>query len=1548
MNSFQFALRGACAGLLGLVLALSAGSAGAAATTIAKLPVLNIDGTGTVKPNLMLLYDNSGSMGYTYTPDFVDDNTTCRGKLVMSSGTVACSVGHPPYNSPDFNRQYYNPKVRYLPAVYSDGTYYPSQTRTVTTGWTIVSTDAFGRNNSDLLGANVATSNLATNFPDLKWCTGTGTGNNININYNDCVFNTATYTYPSDAYSYGVSFGGNPYYYSIMAAEYCTDANMTTCVSTAVGADAPIGYPVPAKVRYCTTSALTVCQAKYVGNYKYPRFSNANSGVVGAYGTITIGAWLGTSGVNVTSVSVTESSGTVVISNGSVSASTNGNSTTRIATLATDLAASIIAKTGLVRQYTACVKTPTGNNSASVPTCGSLGITLATNGIVAVVPIICPANAANKAIGTCALVVDGSRNGWAVSAQSNVVQVSAVKPAIAKLVVSGSGKSNPVTSLSGLTLNGVSIMNPLSFSASTSSATAAAAIAAAISGPGVTALRGGANGACTTNTSTVCISTTTTLTSGQLLVVGTVANNNSLGFAPSATAAGTAAVNDTVPMTFAPIGAGSQVFGRVDIVPTRTSYPKDVKRTDCAGTTCTYDEEMTNFANWYTYYKSRNQMMKTAVGQAFNPLTANYNVGIASLSGASSGTIIARPRVFNAATRTTWFSSLYGMTASGGTPLRMALHTVGKMYSNTLSAVQTAGDEVVQFPCQQNFTFLTTDGYWNGDPSADVVSNDEVASTARFCSVGQGCVDPRSQTAASLSDVALYWYNGGSNGTGGSLRPLIEDMNKAGLVPAPAGENTHLHMNTYTLGLGVDGIMTYEDNYDTAPIPGGDFSNLINGVTTGCSWNNGGAYVWPDPVVTDTASNTIQTRVDDLWHAAINGHGKYFRASEPTQVVSGLQSALSNIASRVGAASAASTSSPNISQADNDVFSNTFATVKWYGVLTDKKVDIVTGATLPTEIWNTSNTVGTMVAAATDTRVIKMLNPVNRTLKDFTYANMTATEKTWFDNKCTELAQCVNLATADRAIVNTGATIVNWLRGQQQYANDVMLRAYGKSDTALPIVLGDIASSKPAYVRDPRRSYLTAGYSEFKAAKASRQANVYVAANDGMLHAFDAVTGNERWAYVPRITMKKLYIQASTTYGSNHQYTTDGSPEVSDVQINGVWKSVLVAGLNGGGRGFYAVDVTDPLAPVALWETCADNAVCTDGNYEPEMGLSFGNPQMGLWKPSAAEAAKWVVFLTSGYNNIPGVEGGIGGSGAGWLMIVDIATGQVLSKVSTGSGDTATPSGLTRITGITANPVTDPLITYVYGGDVLGQMWRFDLTAAGAPTVLRMGNAGTLQPITTRPDVTLCAVSSTANGVTTVTNKTVVTFGTGRLLDVSDVANADVQGLYVMRDTGTGIAAGTTAAQWRATMAQESMHKTTTNGVDAYTISGPDVNLAAQQGWYSDFNQNTGERVNLDVKIVKGTLNVVTTLPSASSTCSVGGKSNIYALDVCTAKGDTNNVIGAGLSSNSAAVGYVIVSTQSGSLKIKVTKADGTDETLSLGLPKTPVSRRAGWRRIQN
>jgi type IV pilus assembly protein PilY1 len=1566
-------------GAFALVVSLLAlpGTTLAAPTDIATLPILNLDDTGAVKPNLMLLYDNSGSMVSAFTPDYVDDGSTCRKFSSMAGGTISCLNGHPPFNSADFNRQYYDPKTLYLPPVDYKGVSYQSQDRKATTDWTVVSNDAFGVNKKNLLNVASDSTNLAAGFPDLNWCDANG----------NCSINSATYTYPNDTIFTSSNVFGNPYYYTIQVAEYCSDDNLTKCVTTPVGASAPAGFSKPAKVRWCDTTALTNCQAKYVGKFIYPRFSRPTGGTF-AYGTIMIGATIVTTSVDIRSVTVTEAGNKVVtITNGTTSAANGTTTPADQAKLAEALAASIVARTGLANQYTACVYKPAGT---VVKSCLSYGISLpVSNNMVAVIPLSCATGARGKS--DCTMLTDTSREGWKLTVDAPDAPVSGTKAAVATLAVDGqaANSTRSPSTLASLTLNKTALLTTaMTFAANASSAAVATAIADKINANKIAGITASVNCA-GTNNRTVCISTTASYAGGQVLAYGALTNKGTLSLTAKDTTAGVPPTSK-VPTTAVALGAGASVFVRTDIVPTNDSYPKADTRTDCmAAASCTYDEEMTNFANWYTYYRTRNQMMKTSVGLAFKSITDNFNVGIIDLFTAAKEGAMGIPRPFSGTNRQNWYTTLYGMNGDQSTPLRPALNAIGKMYANVSPyEIKETKSQAIQYPCQQNYTFMTTDGYWNGGAAKgltvdrktvldDPANNDNVENAQRFCLASTGCVDKSDQTYNSLADVALYWYNGGTNGVTSSLRTDLEPAS-GGIVPGKPGENTKLHMNTYTLGLGVDGVMKYEENYDVGAEQGGDFYKLTHGVQTGCPWNNGGPYVWPDPLTDVTSTSAAyQSRVDDLWHTAINGHGKYFSASSPSQVINGLRSALSNIIAHSGAAAAAATSTPNISLNDNDLFSNTFTTVQWSGELTDKKVDPITGVVGTDIIWNTSDTLGLRVGPASDTRKILMLDTVEGGFKDFVYDTLTDDEKKWFDGKCNLLAQCTSMTATQRDVANSGAAVVNWLRGQQQYANGIVFRAYGKraaagSAATVPLILGDIASSKPAYVREPRKSYQVDGYSDFIVANAKRNPTVYVGANDGMLHAFDTKNGNELWAYMPRITMSKLYSQADTTYGTKHQYTVDGSPETGDVKIGGKWRTVLVSGLAGGGRGYFALDVTDPDNPAPLWETCADPKVCKGDNNEPELGLTFGNPQTGLWK-DATGPAKWVVFVTSGYNNIP--DGTSKGSGKGWLMILDIETGKVLKKVATLTGTAtdaaiaATPVGLARTTAITKNPNTDPLVTYIYGGDVQGQMWRFDLTPPGAPTVVKMGDAGVLQPITARPDVTYCEVTKTTNGVTSKINQVVVGFGTGRLLSVGDLSTKDQQSLYVLRDDSVDL---TKEALRGSSMAKQTLTKVEVKDQPTYyTAAGKAADLATQKGWYVDFDKLTGERVNLDPLIAQGGINVVTNTPDTSTSCKVGGSSILYTFDVCTGKvgssggsGSGNNsgtggtggsggsdgdggVAGRIIPGGAAAAGFSIVSTATG-LVAEVKLVNGVDVPIALDKLKKPVSRRSGWRRIRN
>ena len=133
-------------------------------------------------------------------------------------------------------------------------------------------------------------------------------------------------------------------------------------------------------------------------------------------------------------------------------------------------------------------------------------------------------------------------------------------------------------------------------------------------------------------------------------------------------------------------------------------------------------DERTNFANWYSYYRTRINMMKTATGLAFKPIGATYRVGFATMNN-NGGTDFINLNTFDAAQKLAWYNKLYATSAGSSTPLLGALADIGKMYAHKLSSKNgVTVTDPVQYSCQQNFTILSTDGFWNsqtGDTQLD-------------------------------------------------------------------------------------------------------------------------------------------------------------------------------------------------------------------------------------------------------------------------------------------------------------------------------------------------------------------------------------------------------------------------------------------------------------------------------------------------------------------------------------------------------------------------------------------------------------------------------------------------------------------------------------------------------------------------------------------------------------------------------------------------------------------------------------------------------------
>jgi type IV pilus assembly protein PilY1 len=975
-------------------------------------------------------------------------------------------------------------------------------------------------------------------------------------------------------------------------------------------------------------------------------------------------------------------------------------------------------------------------------------------------------------------------------------------------------------------------------------------------------------------------------------------------------------------------------FQRVDIMPSVLTYAGRPNRSDCVGApVCTYAEEMTNFANWYAYYRTRMQMMKTATGHAFIDLDDRYRIGFITIrpgnsvnSSAGAGNPVSPTRyqpvaTFDNAQKLVFFQKLYAATSGSFTPLREALARVGRYYAKKSDGINTgmntgstiggvADKDPVEYSCQQNFALLTTDGYWNTEEgrnlSGNSMSSTNVDNTnAGYAQRSDGAYDGGiASSTGTLADVSLYYYQTDlrtsalGNCTSGATGADVCGNN----VPTSTSDsNSTQHMVTFTLGL-VDGLMRYQSDYDTATTS--DFTK-IKSASTGCPWSGSGptgTCNWPVP------QQNLQSALDDLWHAAVNGRGRYYNARDPETLSFGLKNALSNVVSQVAAAAAAATSTPNINQFDNFVFSSTYRTVTWDGEVIARHIDPATGNVLPTIVWSAQSQLDAVPPAG---RKIYVRNGAS--FANFDFTSLPGGVQGFFSNRCSLLSQCTDLNAAQQTTVNDGTTLVNYLRGDKTNEPDL----FRPRDH----VLGDTVNAVPVYVSKPNFQFgdaVTPTYNAFKAAQASRPAALYVGANDGMLHAFSGATGAELWAYVPTMVMANMHLLADKNYSIKHKYFVDGTATVMDAYFSGAWHTVLVAGLNGGGTGYYALDVTDPANPLPLWEFCTDATLCTSA--DPNIGFTFGNPVITK-RPDGT----WVALLTSGYNNA---------DGQGWLYVLDLQTGVVLDKVSTLAGTAGTPSGLAKITAIANNFAVDNTVLSVYAGDLLGNVWKFDMSAS-PPTVQRLAlltdPGGVAQPITTRPEVTR------------IKTDLVLYVATGKYLGPSDlVSTPQTQTVYAFKDTSTDLGALRTLGGMKTNIP-------VVNPDDSVSIpSGFAVNWSVDLGWYVDLPR-PGERVNIDPQLVQGTLLVVSNQPDTNA-CSTGGQSFFYQFDYAnpTAVASSTNGTTLGTKIGSAvAVGLTVIKLPSGAVKALIPTADTQIQSFGVN-PNNPVgaTRRIGWRQL--
>ena len=848
--------------------------------------------------------------------------------------------------------------------------------------------------------------------------------------------------------------------------------------------------------------------------------------------------------------------------------------------------------------------------------------------------------------------------------------------------------------------------------------------------------------------------------------------------------------------------------------------------------TRTFDEEMTNYANWFAYYRTRIQAVKTVTSLVFNDLDDTYRVGFHTLTNQPT-TSFVNIQDFTPSQKAVWWAQLFGINIrlNVETPTLDAIARVGEYYKNgTEPSLQGSTDPII-LSCQKNWHMLFTDGLTNQPkiPSVTVGDTDKTIPSLPQAVLGLTPGQPwpplyrenSNPSSNSASDYTTFYW--------------VTDMRTTGAVATDNVPTSDVdpaswqHQNFAAMSLGTEG-----------KLPAGNQQITEDQLKAG-------TIQWPQPY--PTVNKPDESGVDDLWHAAINGRGRFVNAQSTDELRLGMGQILADITNQAGSRAGVGFQNVNLSVNNKYIYRVRFEP-GWGGSLTKVEIDPKTGNEVQ-EIWRAADQLTNQLLVVpgvkdtpwfTERKIATTDTNGNRV--PFLWANLSPAQQLSLSPRVTKAQAILEFLRGNRT--NEGAKVGNF--------------------RVRPSPLGDIVDSQAVFVGAPRAPYLDGndpGYSTFKAARANRDARVYVAANDGMLHAFDDATGNESWAYVPlgaynlttplvtSRTLGALSYQDGGLPAFKHHFYVDSTPRVVDVDFGSGgadWRSLLVGGLGKGGKSYYAIDVTDPaaftneseVAKRIVWEF-------TDS----DMGYTYGRPLItkthsASWASGAGD--KWVAVLPSGYNNA---------SGVGKLFFIDVATGKLLLTMSTNFGSSGSPAGLTHIAGYTKD-YRNMMTEQIYAGDLYGNLWRFDISDPNVNnwTVAKIATltdpSGVAQPVTTPPQIEVDVTNGTDRWVFV---------GTGKLLHQSDLADTQIQSMYAIRD-------GTTSSP---------------NNFGGKVISRADLQVVTNaqglpvkpdNGWYDDLP--AGQRI---VVPPQAALSVVTYSATSPQTdpCLTGQPATVYA-----------------------------------------------------------------------
>lgn len=797
-------------------------------------------------------------------------------------------------------------------------------------------------------------------------------------------------------------------------------------------------------------------------------------------------------------------------------------------------------------------------------------------------------------------------------------------------------------------------------------------------------------------------------------------------------------------------------------------------RTDCIGNRCTYEEEIQNFANWYTYYRTRALTAIAGTLEAFAQVPPSYRVGYGRINqktattdidGVNTMAMVRGVRPFTGADKEQFYTWLAGRTKpSGNTPLRRAMDDVGQYFMrqdnkgpwgdfpgfDPLDANGETADRTKHVSCRRAIHVLMTDGFWNDATATTPEARENVDNqNGPLVQDASGNMvttytpkPPYKDTRADmLADVAMYYWSR-------DLRPDLPNNIK----PITSGDLQNpafwQHMVNFTIAFGVSG-----------------------------SLNNPGDL----PALTAGTKNWGSNAVDDLWHAAINSRGRSLSARNAPEFADALGSIIEDIGDMIGSESGIGVSTTTLppTGSASKIYTPSYSTPEWNGDVVADNIDsngnLIPGA----PAWAGASGIPTHAS---------------RTLFTWDFDDDKAVNFKWSDLSTSLQQDLMNSVDGISGI--DGEDLVDFIRGSNSHEGAPFRERKRASGASSP--LGDIVNSTPAFVSDqlnlmyqflPAKvgaaDYGREKYKDFLQAKSLRQAQIIVGANDGMLHSFSDADGTELFGFVPGSILNSLAELADPDY--THRYFVDGPIHETDAYNKSTekWQNLVLGTGGAGGKYVYTINmpvvdngVTTPLtaalsAPTAsdiLWEINSDTT-----GFE-ELGYVLSNPETGVTRDGT-----WVTIFGNGYNSP---------SGKAQLFIVDAFSGALIKRIDTNAGSTSEPNGLGGV-GVVRD--ANLRIVAAYAGDLQGNLWKFDLSstsqgnwdvAFNGESLFKAKNSnGDPEPITVKPNFRAFP-----------TGGVLVLFGSGQMFAQGDLVDTDERALYGIWDhVAIGGGAGTSS-----------------------------------------------------------------------------------------------------------------------------------------------------------